>query len=144
MRWMPKKGGTPFDTLGVDGGELGELLGGHGLLSLQHIGEQPSAWAAAIMVLPRDAVAPHGEGEPVERGAVAVLGGARRRGGRLCGAVTVGAGAGAGDLLHVHERGEEVVLGADLVEASAVGVREAEGHLRSSAAVVRPRRCRRG
>jgi hypothetical protein len=122
---------SPFGALGVDGGELGELLGGHGLLGLHDLAEDPSG---AVLRGPRPAGGgPHSEA--VEGGAVAVLGGARRRGG-LGGAVAVG----AGDLVHVHEGGEEVVLGADLVEAAAPAgaqvVREAEGHLRSGAAVV--------
>jgi len=75
---------------------------------------------------------------------VVVLG-ARRRGG-LRGAVAVAVeGPRGGDLLDVHEGGEEVILGADLVEAIAFGatataevIWEAEGDLRSGPAVVRP------
>lgn len=75
---------------------------------------------------------------------MAVLGARRRR--VLGGAV---GGPGGGDLLDVHEGGEEVVLRADLVEGVAIGagaaaeaevVRQAEGNLRSGPAVVRPAR----
>jgi hypothetical protein len=133
-RWQWKEGevkASPFGALGIDGGELGELLGRHGLLGLHHLSEHAST---AVLLAARAAGgSPHPEA--VKGDAVAVLGWARRRGG-LGGAVAVG----AGDLVHVHEGGEEVVLGADLVEAAAPAagqvVREAEGHLRSGAAVV--------
>lgn len=138
--WREIEEAAPFGALGVDGGQLGELLGAHGLLGLQDLGQRRRGAGAA---------AAGGEEEPraVDGAAVAVLGARRRR--ALGGAVAVGArgGAGGGDLLDVHEGGEEVVLGADLVEAVAAGpaaaaevevVREAEGDLRSGPAVVRP------
>jgi hypothetical protein len=125
------KKASPFGALGVDGGELGELLRGHSLLGLQHLAEDSSG-AVLLALGPTPATA---HAEAVEGCAVTVLGGARRRG-RLRGAIAVG----AGDLVHVHEGGEEVVLGADLVEATpapaAQVVREAECHLRSGTAVV--------
>uniref|UniRef100_A0A0D3GRL5 Uncharacterized protein n=1 Tax=Oryza barthii TaxID=65489 RepID=A0A0D3GRL5_9ORYZ len=65
---------------------------------------------------------------------MAVLGVARQRG-DLGNTVVVG----VDDLLHVHEGGEEVILGADVAEAitvcAAVEVQEAEGHLRFGATV---------
>jgi hypothetical protein len=135
-RWQWKEGevkASPFGALGIDGGELGELLGRHGLLGLHHLSEHAST--AVLLATRAAAGSPHAEA--VKGDAVAVLGWARRRGG-LGGAVAVA--VGAGDLVHVHEGGEEVVLGADLVEAAAPAagqvVREAEGHLRSGAAVV--------
>ena len=132
---------APLGTLGVDGGELGQLLGAHGLLGLHDLGQRRGG------VLPRAAADAGGEVEAraVDGAAVAVLG-ARRRGG-LGGAVAVAVGGPrGGDLLDVHEGGEEVVLGADLVEAVAFGavaataevIREAEGDLRTGPAVVRP------
>jgi hypothetical protein len=131
---------APLGPLGVDSGELGELFRAHGLLCLQDLGQRRGGAGAAA----------GGEEEPgaVDGAAVAVLGARRRR--AVGGAVAVSArgGAGGGDLLDVHEGGEEVVLGADLVEAVAAGptaaasevevFRQAEGDLRSGPAVVRP------
>jgi hypothetical protein len=131
---------APLCPFGVDSRELGELFRAHGLLCLQDLGQRRSGAGAAA----------GGEEEPgaVDGAAVAVLGARRRR--AVGGAVAVSArgGAGGGDLLDVHEGGEEVVLGADLVEAVAAGptaaasevevFRQAEGDLRSGPAVVRP------
>ena len=42
------------------------------------------------------------------------------------------------DLLHVHERGEEVIIRVDHIEAIIVSVREAKVHLRYGMAMVSP------
>lgn len=84
-----------------------KLLGGHGLLRLQHAREHP---AAVPLLLPSAAA-------PVERGAAAVFGGARRRGRRS-------------RAVHVHGGDEEFVLGPGNL-GQVVGML-AEGHLPTS------------
>ncbi|EEC70738.1 hypothetical protein OsI_02143 [Oryza sativa Indica Group] len=74
--------------------------------------------------------------KPANKSAMVVLGVAWQGGG-LDGAVAVG----ADDLLYVHEGGEEVVLGVDVVKAITIRaaneaqvIQEAEGRLRSGVA----------